>query len=390
MVLDILIYAHDGRGLGHASRSIAIGMALRRLFPNLRVLFVSGCRQSKEMIGSAPLDWLKLPSYETIVENGKSRGIIGKSMFADSQIGEFRTKELEHLVALYRPRLVLVDHTPQGKHRELVPALSISRDIETLWVLGVRGVLGAVDQARSELAVDLFRKYYQGLLWYGDSRVLGESHLKQLRELYGQMPLECGYVSRFAEFIALKSGWLERGAQFAGTVSVPWLGEKSLDFLRQLAKALEIIPENMGNWRLFIDAGDSAEIKKKVWSLFAGLHHCCLEQPGERYGDALLRSKTAVIYGGYNSLMDIMQTGIPALVIEREMRDDEQRLHLQRLFAISGSRIISLPESGATVEQIHTMLLDNLQKKGSQYAAVNLDGAEQAAKVINRLLCESA
>ena len=158
MVLDILIYAHDGRGLGHASRSIGIGMALRRLFPNLRVLFVSGCRQSQEMIGSAPLDWLKLPSYETIVENGKSRGIIGKSMFTDSQIGEFRTKELEHLVALYRPRLVLVDHTPQGKHRELVPALSISRDIGTLWVLGVRGVLGAVDQARSELAVDLFRK----------------------------------------------------------------------------------------------------------------------------------------------------------------------------------------------------------------------------------------
>jgi len=390
MVLDILIYAHDGRGLGHASRSIGIGMALRRLFPNLKVLFVSGCRQSQELIGAAPLDWLKLPSYETIVENGKSRGIIARSMFADSQIGEFRTKELEHLVALYRPRLVLVDHTPQGKHRELVPALSISRDIETLWVLGVRGVLGAVDQARSELAVDLFRKYYQGLLWYGDSRVLGESHLKQLRELYGQMPLECGYVSRFAEFIALKSGWLERGAQFAGTVSVPWLGEKSLDFLRQLAKALEIIPENMGNWRLFIDAGDSAEIKKKVWSLFAGLHHCCLEQPGERYGDALLRSKTAVIYGGYNSLMDIMQTGIPALVIEREMRDDEQRLHLQRLFAIGGSRIISLPESGATVEQIHTMLLDNLQKKGSQSAAVNLDGAEQAAKIINRLICESA
>jgi len=389
MVLDILIYAHDGRGLGHASRSIGIGMALRRLFPNLKVLFVSGCRQSQELIGAAPLDWLKLPSYETIVENGKSRGIIGKSMFSDSQIGEFRAKELEHLVALYRPRLVLVDHTPQGKHRELVPALSISRNIGTLWVLGVRGVLGAVDQARSELAVSLFRKYYQGLLWYGDSRVLGESHLKKLRELYGQMPLECGYVSRFAEFVALRSTWLEREVQFAGTVSVPWFGEKSLDFLRQLAKALEIIPENMGNWRLFIDSGNSAEIKKKVWSLFEGLNHCCLEQPGERYGEALLRSKTAVIYGGYNSLMDIMQRGIPALVIEREMRDDEQRLHLQRLFAIGGSRIISLPESSATVEQIHTILLDNLQKKGSQSVAVNLDGAVQAAKMINRLLYES-
>jgi len=390
MVLDILIYAHDGRGLGHASRSIGIGMALRRLFPHLKVLFVSGCRQSQQLIGAAPLDWLKLPSYETIVENGKSRGIIGKSMFSDSQTGRFRAKELEHLVALYRPRLVLVDHTPQGKHRELVPALSIGRDIGTVWVLGVRGVLGAVDQARSELATGLFRKYYRELLWYGDSRVLGESHLKQLQKLYWQVPLECGYVSRFAEFVALRSARLEREAQFAGTVSIPWLGEKSLDFLRQLAKALEIIPENLGNWRLFIDAGDSAEIKKEVWSLFAGLRHCCLEQPGGRYGEALLRSKTAVIYGGYNSLMDIVHTGIPALVIEREMMDDEQRLHLQRLIAIGGGRISSLPESDATVEQIQTMLLDNLQKESNKPTAVNLDGAVQAAKMINRLLYKSA
>ncbi len=390
MVLDILIYAHDGRGLGHASRSIGIGMALRRLFPHLKVLFVSGCRQSQQLIGAAPLDWLKLPSYETIVENGKSIGIIGKSMFSDSQIGRFRAKELEHLVALYRPRLVLVDHTPQGKHRELVPALSIGRDIGTLWVLGVRGVLGAVDQARSELVTGLFRKYYRELLWYGDSRVLGESHLKQLQKLYGQVPLECGYVSRFAEFVALRSAWLERGEQFAGTVSVPWLGEKSLDFLRQLAEALEILPENLGTWRLFIDTQDSAELKKKVWSLFSGLRHCCLEQPGGRYGEALLRSKTAVIYGGYNSLTDIMHTGIPALVIEREMMDNEQRLHLQRLSAIGGGRIFFLPESGATVEQIHTMLLDNLQKEGNQSAAVNLDGAVQAAKMINRLLHKSA
>ncbi|MGB3210935.1 MAG: hypothetical protein WBB19_09555, partial [Desulforhopalus sp.] len=122
--LDVLIYAHDGRGLGHASRSIGVGMALRRLFPELKVLFVSGCNLSQELIGRAPLDWLKLPSYETRVVRGKSMGIPGKSMFTDQQLGQFRSKELAHLVAMYRPRLVLVDHTPQGKHKELVQAVS--------------------------------------------------------------------------------------------------------------------------------------------------------------------------------------------------------------------------------------------------------------------------
>ncbi|MFC1516801.1 hypothetical protein ACFL7E_08620, partial [Thermodesulfobacteriota bacterium] len=75
--LDILLYAHDGRGLGHASRSIAIGMALKRLYPDFRVLQVTGCNLSQSLIDRAPLDWIKLPSYATRVHAGVSGGTDG-------------------------------------------------------------------------------------------------------------------------------------------------------------------------------------------------------------------------------------------------------------------------------------------------------------------------
>lgn len=387
--LDILIYAHDGRGLGHASRSIAVGMALRRFYPHLRVLFVSGCRQSQELIGTAPLDWLKLPSYETRVEDGKSTGVSGKSMFSDSQLGIFRAKELEHLVGMYRPRMVLVDHTPQGKHKELVPALVHSRDIDTRWVLGVRGVVGDVSQARSELAGNLFRKYYHGLLWYGDREVLGNTHIDQLRQQYGVLPRECGYVSRLSEV----AGWMDEmfvrfseGEKLAGTVSVPWMGEKSLGFLKQLGIALAAVPQIYGDWCLFVDTGGSVKVRKKVWNIFAGLAHCRLERPGPRYIEALLHSKTAVIYGGYNSLMDILYTGLPALVVEREMRDSEQQLHLQRLRAKVGKRVRVISEGEILGEQIVSCLLDNLLENGNPDTVVNLDGAAEAAVMLNQLL----
>jgi len=387
--LDILIYAHDGRGLGHASRSIAIGMALRRLHPQLKVLFVSGCRQSQELIGTAPLDWLKLPSYETKVENGKSTGIRGKSMFADGQLGEFRARELEHLVGLYRPRMVLVDHTPQGKHRELVPALALSRDIGTRWTLGVRGIIGGVSQARSDLASNLFRKYYHDLLWYGDRRVLGEVHIRHLKQQYGIPPRECGYVSRLAEVenctgeMSVNSAG---GARLAGTVSVPWLGENSLGFLEQLADALAAIDEKYGHWHLFVGSGDSVKAKKKIWDMFSGLCHCTLEEPGPRYGEALMRSKTAVIYGGYNSLMDVLYAGLPALVVERAMRDNEQQLHLQQLQKKVGNRIHVIPEAEILSDQILSFLCDNLSKAVNPSVAVNLDGAAKAAAILTRLL----
>jgi predicted glycosyltransferase len=388
MSLDILIYAHDGRGLGHAGRSIGVGMALRRLYPHLKVLFVSGCRQSQELIGTAPLDWLKLPSYETIVDNGKSTGIPGKSMFADDQLGIFRARELEHLVGMYRPRMVLVDHTPQGKHKELVPALALSRDIGTRWILGVRGVVGAVSQARSELAGDLFRKYYHELLWYGDRGVLGEAHIDRLRQQYGILPRECGYVSRLAEISSWRDGAsikTPEGERLAGVVSVPWIGEKSLGFLEQLADALAVIPQEHGNWHLFIDTGDSIKFRKIVWDMFSKLPHCSVELPGSRYAEALLHSKSAVIYGGYNSLIDILYTGLPALVVEREMRDNEQQLHLQQLRTKVGEMIHVIPETEILGEQIASLLLDNLSKNINP-SVVNIDGATEAAVILNRLL----
>ncbi len=389
--LDILIYAHDGRGLGHASRSIGVGMALRRLYPHLKVLFVSGCRQSQELIGAAPLDWLKLPSYETKVKNGKSIGVMGKSMFADGQLGLLRAGELDHLITLYRPRMVLVDHTPQGKHRELVSALALSRDIGTRWILGVRGVIGTVSQAKSELASNLFRKYYHQLLWYGDRDVLGETHIDQLRQQYSILPRECGYVSRLAEVTGRRneiSAKYTESERLAGTISVPWIGEKSMGFLEQLAKALGAIPQNYGDWHLFVDTDDSSELRNTVWNLFSRLRHCSLEQPGPRYGDSLMRSKSAVIYGGYNSLIDVLYAGIPALVVEREMRDNEQQLHLQRLRKKVGERMHVIPEAEVLSDQIVSFLLDNLAEDHISATPVNLDGATEAAVILHSLLNE--
>ena len=56
-----------------------------------------------------------------------------------------------------------------------------------------------------------------------------------------------------------------------------------------------------------------------------------MEPPGSKYVSALLHSKTAVIYGGYNSLMDVVHARIPALVVLRKMQDEEQQIHLRKL-----------------------------------------------------------
>lgn len=381
--LDILLYAHDGRGLGHASRTVAIGLALRRIYPELRVLVVTGCKITQELIGHAPLDWLKLPSYETQVVDGKSRGRDGNSNFTDKELGCLRGEELKNIFLLHRPRVVLCDHSPQGKHRELLPLLRTAKSFETHFVLGVRGVIGQVDQIKSSFFQDAIA-YYGSVLWYGDGEILGSEHREQLKRYCNREPIECGYVSRLKELHNWQTVSSESAPVFAGTVSVPWLGEHTLKFLGCLAGALSRLGEGQQeSWRLFIgcDAGEA----EKVRVLFEELPHCILETPGSRYADALLQSKIAIIFGGYNSLMDILHLGIPSLVVLRGMADNEQQQHLQKLQEALGAQLAVCEEGMTTSEQLYHQI-HRLTKENCQQSPVDLDGGEFAARYLYKVL----
>ena len=79
--VDYLLYAHDGRGLGHVSRTTAVGLALKRLYPEARVLLITGSAKTHIMVGRGALDWIKLPSYQTVLTAGASEGRDGESGF---------------------------------------------------------------------------------------------------------------------------------------------------------------------------------------------------------------------------------------------------------------------------------------------------------------------
>ncbi len=376
--LDILIYAHDGRGLGHVSRSVAIGMALRRISPQLKVLLVTGCKFTQELIDSVPLDWVKLPSYETAVIDGKSRGKRGNSNYSDHDLGQLRSKDLLNLLQLYRPKIMLCDHSPQGKHKELQPLLEGERDFQTVFILGVRGVVGNVSQIASSLSQHLFNEYYKALFWYGDTNILGGQQIDQLYQQFSCNPYACGYVSRLAELRKWKKSVSKKKPPFAGTVSIPWLGEKSMDFLRILAAALQNIGARYGQWSIFV--GYDNDHEELVSKLFETFPFCKLQRPGSGYAEALQNSRIALIYGGYNSLMDVLHLGVPAVVILREMADGEQNLHLRLLQEKLDQQLAVYSEEEGSVMALTRLLLRQLQLPAGCGHAMRLNGAENAAR----------
>jgi predicted glycosyltransferase len=343
---------------------------------------------ASQLIGSVPLDWLKLPAYKTKVVGGVSTGRTGFINISDSELGVCRGSAIKHLIGLLRPRCILADHTPQGKHKELIPALESGLGNDTVWVLGVRGWVGGVPQVWSDISKSLFSAFYEHLLWYGDRRLLGEDQARILEEHFGIQPLETGYVSRISEL----DQWLplphKSEAGIAGVVSIPWLGEDSEHIIKKLFDALKRVGNRYGSWRLFVGSPDDFSNQKWILNLFAKLRFCKVTPAGEKYREALMNAKIAVIYGGYNSLTDVFYANIPAVVLLRGMQDQEQQDHMTRLGSLNRDRLIACNEKDVKSEDLEQILIQQIQSAKLSKPEINLDGAAMAARYMFQIIAK--
>ena len=380
--LDFLIYAHDGRGLGHASRSIAIGLALRRLYPQCKTLFVSGCQQASALIGNGTLDWIKLPSYATTIVEGRAEGGYGHSNFYKSVLGQLRTEMLASITKIFQPRVVLVDHAPTGKRNELLRALEVSKDADTLWVLGLRGIIGDDKDVWSDESIQCFKNHYDLILWYGDTQVMGSEYPNTIAQRFGVKPVETGYVSRLMEskhLIASDKDIL------AGTISIPWGTEATWKFARKIRDAIKGIGERQGPWRLFVDQ----EKKKEIQDLFRDLSFCTVDEVSERYIPYLLQSRMAIVYAGYNSISDILALRLPAVVLLRDLKDREQQTHVDSLLPFTKDYLTVLTESNTDTQTLQQALERQLNAPPRQDVILNMNGAEVSAlTVAEGIVCE--
>ncbi|MFZ7128345.1 MAG: hypothetical protein ACOWWM_19500 [Desulfobacterales bacterium] len=382
--LDLLIYAHDGRGLGHVSRGVAIGLAVRRLFPHLRVLLVSGSPFTGELTLGVSLDWLKLPSYATRVESGVSRGLAGPSGYSDPGLGTLRGRLLEDIVARLRPRCVLVDHMPQGKHRELLPSLTAGQPGDALWVLGVRGIVGDVKGVWSELAGRIFRDRFHAILWYGDANVLGTEPLERLADHFGQAPVETGYVSRLEELIMAGAVRPPRTHERRNVAALPWAGEDTSGTMETLGGAIQRLGGRLGKWDVFL----STEERRSVPSGPETDPFLTVRPVGSAFLPALAGSKFALVYGGYNTVTDVLCARVPAMVLLRGMADREQQDHLGLLGRV-WDRLMPVDASAFSAEALIACLERWAGAERPEALPFAISGAEAAARRLCAMIGET-
>ena len=374
----LLLYCQHSLGLGHAVRSVALAAALTERF---RVVLVCGCEVPPGFTPHDEVDLVALPALHASKDGDLASREAGP-------LGGTRRRRRELLLETLRslrPAVVVVELFPFGRRRfadELVPLLEVTLAARPrpLVVSSVRDILvgrGHDQHAHDTLACVLANRYLDAILVHSDPR------FARLEESFRPtIPLRVSV--RHTGFVVSGEGKPPRSiAREPRVVVSAGGGRVGEPLLRAALDARHLLPEEL---RLEIVAGplfpeDKWNELRKVARRVPGVElHRFVPDLGER-----LRSASAsVSQCGYNTVLEVLQSRVPALVVPfADDREDEQTRRANRLKRLGAVRTLdpgrlepaTLADAIGAVLRFRPRPLD-----------LDLDGARASATMLDELV----
>jgi predicted glycosyltransferase len=190
-----LLYSHDGFGLGHTRRHVAIAAALAEMAPRASVLLASGADDVYRLGLPPRVEALKLPGLRKVANDRYQSRRLG---IPTQEIRALRSALLVTAVKSFRPDVVLVDKHPFGPGGEFVDALAALKGLGGRATLGLRDILDEPPAVLSEWAAGNVRKgieqFYDRVLVYGERSVFDPIAEYQFPQSLVERTRFCGYV----------------------------------------------------------------------------------------------------------------------------------------------------------------------------------------------------
>lgn len=385
----IALYWHNGRSLGHTVRSATLGQGLLERMPGSAVVGITGASKGFELLPPA-MDVVKIPSYLAF---DHEQGATSAPIFPieSDDFSRLRMNLVATFMRDFRPHVFIVDHHPQGKKGELIPAVMHSPD--TKKVLGLRGILGTPEETNYEFfhprVTAFIRDYFSAIHVYVDERVF------RLEEYYSVPPplvdllRYTGYVTRPTVTTREQARAQLQLNRDARVIVISFGGGQGTEALwHALLHNLDRIQDEFD--LAYFAAGPYLEAEA-----FARLQKLVAQYPNwtwTRMLDPLpawmKASDLFIGSGGYNSLSEVLATNANALVIPRQLKEREQVLHAERLAKLHMLRQVSLET--VLHEDITALLVACLRESYPMHGPVRIatDGARENARLIQALISE--
>lgn len=319
-----LFYSHDGMGLGHTRRNLAIAAALVKLCPRASVLIASGTDDVHRLGLPARVEVLKLPGLRKAANDEyRSRRL---PVHTDD-IRSLRSALLEAAVQSFQPSVVLVDKHPFGARGEFRAGLELLKGYGGHAVLGLRDILDEPAVVRREWAEHELQGriagFHDRVFVYGDRSVFDPIAEYGLPAGVAERTRFCGYVVNEDEAGRFERTPLEfnrHGRTRPVVVATAGGGEDGFALLKNFIDAAADAP-----WQGIAITGPmtpEAELSQLCSrAARSGVHlHTFIPQLPALFGsvDAL------VCMGGYNTLTEAASHAMPTVCVPRVVPRTEQ------------------------------------------------------------------
>lgn len=394
-----MLYSHDGVGLGHLRRNLAIAHALAN-GPATEVLLTTGVDEVNDFTIPGGVDVLKLPGIrKTANGNYEARHLADP----DGGIHHLRQRLLTAAARAFAPDLLLADKHPTGADGELVGALEATR------VRGGRNVLGLRDVIDDPAVVR--REWGQAGLWaqvqewhdlvlvYGQRTLLDPLADADCPPALHRRARYCGYVvNRPRPTVALRStaeptpptpahlvptgAAAGNGAEQPLVMATAGAGSDGARILHAFMHASRGRP-----WRALAVAGPHADATDVT-----ALRELATEVGGTVCDSVPELSRwlphvgALVSMGGYNTLLEALAVGTPVVCVPRTHPRREQVVRARRF---AGAGLLQVFEGddlnpARMARQVEAALaIDRGELTTSVRRTLQLHGAETAAEFLH-------
>ena len=394
--MRFLFYSHDGLGLGHTRRHIAVASALSEISPAASILLATGA-DDVTRIGLPPnVEVLKLPGLRKLTN--ETYGSRRLQIPAD-ELRSIRSALLTTTVKSYRPAVTLVDKHPFGAKGEFREALEFLRREGGRAVLGLRDILDTAETVAKEWGphglLNLMPDHYDRVLIYGEQGLFDPITAYNFPKEVAARTRFCGYVanrevgsrengpSLYLE--GLRAGHQKRPTVLATTGG----GEDGFFVLETFIRAVAGSP-----WHAIVVAGPmTPEAQFQTLKALASEAGVTLYNFVPRLPSFFWNIDALVCMGGYNTLTEAISTGVPVVCVPRIAPRMEQYLRASAFEKHGLLRTVHPDDLNARHlrQQIELALKTPRQTVlESCKSVLSFDGAARAARQLLALAADSA
>ena len=378
--LRALFITNECAGLGHLRRTINLARAVTQRDPHATALIVTGTAALGSFVLPDRVDTVKLPVFRREADGTLYAATLGVDM---PRIESMRSDILLSASAAFDPHVVVVDKTPLGLRDELVPMLEQLRHRgRARIVLGLRNVEDEPERVRAAWAeantLSAVETFYDRVVVYGPENTTADA-LSCLDGVDLPVPVtNVGFVGNAPATTAPED--LPEGYVLV-TVGGGSDGHDTIEAVLD-ADQHETLP-----YPIVIVTGPlmSARTVARLADRCDGEHVRIFDFRHDM-ANVLCGARGVVTMGGYNTISEVLQTGVPALVIPRVRPSEEQLIRAKELVAMGLADMLH-PDL-ITPERMWNAVHQMMSRPRRPIDSADYRGAERTAEVLVELANE--